>query len=222
MKRTAIFVLACMLVCACASPNLNQWDTIFKGNASLTRGVPAERMGVLFGTIAIVPPNEDLAGVSLTLRPLGDRSQGSEVWVFAANKRYHMLFRQPDIDASDRRVWLFSGQLPAGIYEIASIGVSYGNVMNVRFMEPEHPVRIPILAARNMYLGRWQVSPEPYAQPGPRLVLDGSQVLVRDAFADDAPLFESFRKTRTLPYRSAPLDNPLPAVMREVRERAAS
>lgn len=212
MGRISAALLLAGALAGCGTANLNQWDPVFIGHAGLTIGVPSERMGVLFGSIALVPPNESVTGFSVHLRPLGDPSR--EIGVFASNRKFNTYWRAPDVDTVDEKIWVFSGQLPAGTYEIVKIGVSIGSVRNVSWYELPRPIPVVAKAAGSIYLGRWVLAQRPEAVPGPKLMWEGADLVFHDAFAQDLKSFETARKRLSLPHSAGPVENPLPALIR--------
>lgn len=216
MRRALSIVFLCTLLAGCA--NTNQWDVAFRGHTAMTLGVPQDRMGVLFGSIAIEPRIASIVGVSLHFRPLGD--PGRETMVLATSTTLYA--RRPDVDEPGRAVWLFSGQMPAGAYEITRAQVYVNNVNAYYRMDLPQPVRIDAPAAGTVYLGRWQVGGQPSLVQSPRLTWPGVPIALRDAFAEDGELLLAIRRKEKVPHEGGAVVNPLPSLFdKTLKERWA-
>jgi hypothetical protein len=219
--RPALLALAVSLL-ALASPAraLDQWDAMFDSTLSFTMGVPTEQMGVVFGSIAMVPPSEAVSTLALGLRPLG---QANREIILRASENPLLLGRAPDIKTEGARVWVFSGQLPAGRYEIVRARVCVGMTLRdllpmprrAKCFEPNGPSPVPLVvnAGSTVYVGRWLMNSVPTAPPDPKLTWMPGFVFMTDAYAEDLPVFEAKRKGGTIPHADGPVENPIPSLL---------
>lgn len=207
MKRLLKFVALCLALLVSACANVGQWDKVFRGHAGLVHNVPPERMGVLLGSIALVPPRNSITGISLHLRPLGDAR--NEMGIFASNREFNIFWRQPDVDTPEERSWTYSGQLPAGVYEIPKAGISVGSVHNVHWYELSRPLRVNVTAGGTVYLGRWEINDYPEKAAGPKIVFKDSDLLIRDASVLDRGALEAKRERSKVPHPGGPFENAL-------------
>lgn len=204
-------VIAAALSAGCA--NTGQWDPVFSGNASLMRGVPAERMGMLFGSIAIAHEEKAIEGLWLTLH---SQSTGESV-VIHATKRMLTNHRKADIETESERIWVFSGQLPTGEYRIVEMTLDHYAGFGGSRLWPSVAIRLPtqlsVNAGETIYMGRWSAQEQgrPMRNPQKALVWEGRfRAMLRSAFSEDKATVDRLRLERKdWPAMHAPVVNPL-------------
>ncbi len=193
LRTTLVAILAAVLSAGCA--NLGQWDPVFGGNASLLYGVPPERMGKLFGSIAIAFEDKAIEGLGITLY---SPSTGKTADIDAST-RVLVTTRRENIDTGSERVWVFYGQLPAGDYSIVNVRldfVAHGRTFPRVNLRPSVP--ITVTTDRLTYLGRWTVQEQGRpmrAWHAGAVVWEGDfRTLLRSALEQDRAALETLRQ----------------------------
>lgn len=221
--------MAGALVLAGAAHAQSQWDPVFEGGNIAGGGLPSEQAGLLFGSFLLAPPEPEVDRLELWVRPLGDPSRA---FAIVANNGFHTPRRDPDSDTPAGKVWVFSGLLPAGRYEIESAGLCKGrSVRGFLLGHPgrrqplcfksngPHPILLEVAAGGTVYMGRWQMSLNTLAVPGPKLTWTERHVVLRDAQAEDLAVLEKQRQARPIPHGGGPVTS---AVAEMVKAASAS
>jgi hypothetical protein len=212
MALRLVLVLLSAILAGCAATGHRQWDPVFQGHDGLSFGVPDERMGMLFGSIAIAAEEDGIGSVSLHLRAAN--SVRDDILIFAAN-RFHAGRRDPDVQSDKGKVWVFSGQLPEGEYFIERAGLSSkANPSNVEWVHMAPAVPVSVKANGNVYLGRWQpqdLKPGKARVVGPAIMWKGEfRMILSNAVGEDQALLERRRLARGgMPLKTGALENPL-------------
>jgi hypothetical protein len=149
----------------------------------LPSGLTVERTGLVFGSIGFVPRDEAVSAMSFHLRSL-DRP-GHRFEVFATNRSSHARWRVPDVDSPAQRLWVFSGRVPAGRYEIALAAVSPSDARDIHWINFNPPIPVKVAADGAVYMGRWQFMPPEAALSGAQVRVPGTPLVLRDAPEED-------------------------------------
>ncbi|WP_048441082.1 hypothetical protein [Caenimonas sp. SL110] len=174
-----------MALGGCATGKTQEAETVLIEHG-VKSGVSIERTGLLFGSIGFVPRSETVSALSFHLRSLDN--PGYRVEVFATNRATHGRWRTPDIDSESQRLWVFSGNLPVGRYEIALAAVSFVDARDIHWINFKDPIPVDVTTDGAVYVGRWQITPTDVAVVGTQLRVPGTPLLLRDSPDEDQAL----------------------------------
>ncbi|MDB5871348.1 MAG: hypothetical protein JWQ07_790 [Ramlibacter sp.] len=213
MKRRCVMLLLAAALSGCAAITGGEPDKLLidHGGAS---GISIERTGVIFGSIGFAPRDLSMSAMSLHLRSVDDKGHRFEI--FATNWQQHARWRTPDVDTDDQRIWVFSGRVPAGRYEIALAGLSGADAHEVHWMNFKPAIPVTVSAKGAVYLGRWQFTPAAAQLPEnqEQVRIPGSDLVLRDTPDEDQALLA--RKRGDSPIGKRPIDD----VLRDLADRS--
>jgi hypothetical protein len=214
--RRMVLTLACVWGAWAPLQAQTQWDPVFTGPRGALFASAPEQTGVLFGSLALMQPSSDVTMLILWLRPLGD--PGREFSVIAFNTAFQRLTRGPDLDSPEERLWVFSGQLQAGRYEIARAEFCMSSDVQKGFgprpAKPPcargtgpRPILVEVEAGTSTYLGRWLMSLQRRDPAESDLLWKEGHIFLRNAYEADLAIFQKKRAAGTIPPTDGPPAN---------------
>jgi hypothetical protein len=208
MNRFCIAVSLVAALAGCAVLPVQEQDKVLIDHGGPT-GLSVERTGVLFGSIGFAPRDLSMSAMSVHLRSVDGKGHRFEI--FATNRPQHAQWRTPDVDTDARRIWAFSGRVPAGQYEIALAALSGANEREIDWMHFKPSIPVTVKADGAVYVGRWQFSPGPTSAKEGAIRLPGSPLVLGDTPDEDQVLLA--RRLGDSPIGKRPIDDVLRGLM---------
>jgi hypothetical protein len=209
MKNWRMAGLVVLALSGCASaPVMTGPDKVLieHGSAGI---VSIVRTGVVFGSIGVAPRDESISAMSVHLRSLEVKDHRFEI--FATNRSDHPRWRLPDVDSESQRVWVFSGGLPVGRYEIALAAWTGDDIKKINWINFKPSIPVTVTPEGAVYVGRWQFTPSG-AEPGEfELRIPGTPLVLRDMPIEDQVILA--RQRGESPIGRKAIDDVLRALM---------
>lgn len=185
MNGSRVVMSLVLALCGCAPLAVEERDRILidHGGGAL---VSVEQIGLVFGSIGFVPRDDSMSALSFHLRSTDGKGQRFEI--FATNRQRHAYWRAPDVDTEAQRLWVFSGRVPVGRYEIPLAALSGADARDIHFVNFKQPIPVTVTAGGAVYLGRWQYTPPAAQAPGQLFRIPGTSLALRDTPQEDQSL----------------------------------
>jgi hypothetical protein len=182
MKNWRVAALAVLALSGCASTPMTGPDKVLieHGSPGL---VSIVRTGVVFGSIGVAPRDESISAMSVHLRSLDSKDHRFEI--FATNRTAHPRWRSPDVDTESQRVWVFSGALPVGRYEIALAAWTGDDIKKINWIHFKPSIPVTVTTDGAVYVGRWQFTPLTATPDESAMRIPGTPLGLRDMPVED-------------------------------------